>query len=448
MLLFSYLRNLKKSKYRNTSDADFEESKHPRAKGGANAGQFVKKGTSTGSPSFKSGEETEARKEDSKGKLLVAMRESIEKGETDKQIFEKFSKIFAEKGKTDPEFVKRRIKAFKSFVLKVMKKKGGEKPPPPKPEPDKPEPEKKKPEPEKKPEAGKRKGSDIRTEFLEKSKKVKEEIDTFSHSLYSLQDSIKTIRDKIFDSWKRLSEEEKKNVSYVSMMNENSEYQELNNKESEMQTTRRKMFEKRDKIIHDVLRQPPENIHKKVDVNANDRGNERWTLDNINKLNQFIHKDAFTSADGHILEKVHVNINISYKVKRGNFVPNVYKGSWYVGKINMSNKSERVLYHEFGHQLEHSNPEIRRACQQFLFDRTRGESSQQLSKVSGRHYNKHEMTKKDKFFDAYVGKQYGSGDTEVLSMGLAEIMDNPVTFAEKDPEHFDLICDILQGNIK
>jgi hypothetical protein len=57
----------------------------------------------------------------------------------------------------------------------------------------------------------------------------------------------------------------------------------------------------------------------------------------------------------------------------------------------------------------------------------------------GRGYNKSEKTRRDKFLDPYMGKDYGRTATEILSMGLEMFYADPVQLAENDPDYFDFI---------
>ena len=57
-----------------------------------------------------------------------------------------------------------------------------------------------------------------------------------------------------------------------------------------------------------------------------------------------------------------------------------------------------------------------------------------------------EKVYEDDFLDPYVGKVYEmTGDTEIISMGMQWMYNDPVGFHEKDPDHFDLILRILKG---
>jgi len=39
---------------------------------------------------------------------------------------------------------------------------------------------------------------------------------------------------------------------------------------------------------------------------------------------------------------------------------------------------------------------------------------------------------------------YGSGHTEIISMGIERFILDPLGFAQKDPQYFDFMMDILQ----
>ena len=53
----------------------------------------------------------------------------------------------------------------------------------------------------------------------------------------------------------------------------------------------------------------------------------------------------------------------------------------------------------------------------------------------------------DRYFDKnsayYVGKEYDSG-SEILSMGMQALFDDPVNFMEKDPEYAQFVLSIMQ----
>ena len=44
-----------------------------------------------------------------------------------------------------------------------------------------------------------------------------------------------------------------------------------------------------------------------------------------------------------------------------------------------------------------------------------------------------------------MAKTYDDDPRELLSMGLHMLSENPLVFAKRDPEYFDLIVQILRG---
>jgi hypothetical protein len=105
-----------------------------------------------------------------------------------------------------------------------------------------------------------------------------------------------------------------------------------------------------------------------------------------------------------------------------------------------------VTFHEYGHFIEDANSEIGKAVNAFLDDRTKLDKTEPLRDIyKNQDYRIEEVAKKDKFIDAYIGKQYSDGSTEVLSMGMQYMIEMPVEFAKKDPEMFDLIFKAMRG---
>ena len=160
---------------------------------------------------------------------------------------------------------------------------------------------------------------------------------------------------------------------------------------------------------------------------------------------------------------------------------------WTEGKDGMilmdKGGSATVMAHELGHLIEDSVAGMREACARVLSYRTRGEKAQQLNKVfpnSG--FDDWEVGKKDKFDEVwkrfvrrhnygnqsdrrltpsdltnldretnrkafYTGKEYKNA-SEILSMGLQLLYEDPVTFARYDREFFKFIVGILRGDLR
>lgn len=108
--------------------------------------------------------------------------------------------------------------------------------------------------------------------------------------------------------------------------------------------------------------------------------------------------------------------------------------------------SARTVMHELGHALE-TNYRVHEAARGFLYHRVGDEEA----KPMGEGYEAYEVGRDDKFGDAfgpsarYVGKHYKSEDTEVVSMGLEKLFDDPVNFARYDPEYFKFVVGVLDG---
>lgn len=70
-----------------------------------------------------------------------------------------------------------------------------------------------------------------------------------------------------------------------------------------------------------------------------------------------------------------------------------------------------------------------------------------MSDITGnRNYKASEMAKPDDFDSPYTGRIYKrSGDTEIISMGLEQMFNNPAKFARDDPDYFDFIFTTLEN---
>lgn len=114
---------------------------------------------------------------------------------------------------------------------------------------------------------------------------------------------------------------------------------------------------------------------------------------------------------------------------------------------------ERTTIHEMGHWIEDAHPEILAKSTEFLLKRVAGEKVERLSTLTGNAAYGFEGTRKDKFFNPYVGKVYGSETvpdaTEILSMGLENVFyrtkDDRMGSGiwGRDPEHADYVLGLL-----
>lgn len=108
----------------------------------------------------------------------------------------------------------------------------------------------------------------------------------------------------------------------------------------------------------------------------------------------------------------------------------------------------KVYLHEMAHYIEDNNPQVEALCREFLKQRTAGDKPKKLKTLfKHSNYDEDEWTKEDNFPDPYCGKIYSRG-SEILSMGIEMIVDNPFDFYRKDPGYFGLIVSILKGDIE
>jgi hypothetical protein len=108
------------------------------------------------------------------------------------------------------------------------------------------------------------------------------------------------------------------------------------------------------------------------------------------------------------------------------------------------NGSVSSAVHEIAHAIELNDYELRQSIQRFYARRTIGEDPEPL----GGWYRDDEVTRPDKWADRYMGKAYPDSETtELLSMGLEWLYEKPRYFAMRDPEMFDFIVRLVQGEI-
>lgn len=125
-------------------------------------------------------------------------------------------------------------------------------------------------------------------------------------------------------------------------------------------------------------------------------------------------------------------------------------------RLDAKDRGTSTVVHEVGHWLENNVPGANKAVRDFLNRRVGKEEYTSLAKLfPSYNYDAHEMGRKDNFGKLwgedssrayYAGKSYGDKDTEILSMGLDTLYDDPVGFAKKDPEYFELIVGVLEGS--
>lgn len=114
----------------------------------------------------------------------------------------------------------------------------------------------------------------------------------------------------------------------------------------------------------------------------------------------------------------------------------------------------KVFVHELGHHLEKDLRDVQQMANEFLEMRLArsGTKNVKMADVCPEcGYRDDEIGNEDDFRKLfgdnapYVGKRYSDGSTEVISMGLEKLYEDPIKFAETDPEYFDFIVGVLRG---
>jgi hypothetical protein len=119
--------------------------------------------------------------------------------------------------------------------------------------------------------------------------------------------------------------------------------------------------------------------------------------------------------------------------------------------VHISRKeSETTIIHETAHGLEHINTDVLDSAVSFWNHRTKGEKLETLKKLTGINYRSSEKGKRDKFFNAYDGKEpYRANNkiyaTEIIARGIEYYWSDPVKMAVEQPEYFDFMYRVLRG---
>lgn len=120
------------------------------------------------------------------------------------------------------------------------------------------------------------------------------------------------------------------------------------------------------------------------------------------------------------------------------------------GWINLDpTDTTAVAVHELGHRIELLANQDQIKVQRFLHDRIGDELPQRmLDYFPTRGYHESEVAYKDRFDHPYTGKVYGDFEvTEVVSMGVQYLYDDPVGFANRDPEYFDFVVSYMRRKV-
>ena len=126
------------------------------------------------------------------------------------------------------------------------------------------------------------------------------------------------------------------------------------------------------------------------------------------------------------------------------------QGSYYQnGKVSMqSGAADSVLAHEIVHDLEIKNASILRKTERFLEKRAAGQPVKDLGDLRKSRLYKgikvYEDEWEKKGGSHYTGRLYAWDGTEILSTAVERLFNNPIAFAEQDPEFFEFVLSIFQ----
>lgn len=131
--------------------------------------------------------------------------------------------------------------------------------------------------------------------------------------------------------------------------------------------------------------------------------------------------------------------------ERSNHMAGANNEESYIHLNNGDHLFNRVLIHEVGHALEYQYNNISDNCARFYKYRTEGGEDRPLKEVNS-SYEEDEVYIPDEFTDPYCGKNYHAyGHSELMSMGLQKLFQDPGKFAMEDGEYFDMVITSLYG---
>ena len=103
------------------------------------------------------------------------------------------------------------------------------------------------------------------------------------------------------------------------------------------------------------------------------------------------------------------------------------------------------------------SPQVARAAEKLLQNRCGNETPRKMIDIApDSDYKDHEMGREDDFYKtfgshnyaAYTGSVRTHSNTEILSMGLQLLYNDPAGFAKRDPEYFKFTVGVIHGKVK
>lgn len=123
--------------------------------------------------------------------------------------------------------------------------------------------------------------------------------------------------------------------------------------------------------------------------------------------------------------------------------------SYAIGALNRvflaTNDGPEIVVHELAHVLETQGGKLDEVLRYFD-KRTAGDSWESLRALTGNQgFADSERTKKDKWIEPYMGADYQRKATELLSLGLQRMYQDPISLAEQDSDLFGFLYNLLRG---
>ena len=131
------------------------------------------------------------------------------------------------------------------------------------------------------------------------------------------------------------------------------------------------------------------------------------------------------------------------------------------GEVHLwAGADKNTAAHEIMHAIEQQNPDVLKASAEFLFNRSAGEKAIKLRILTGdSRYESHEVAFKDRWVErygrVYAGKVYSYFPnassptqvraTEILTIGIERLMDDPLEFYQHDRDWFDFLIKTIRN---
>lgn len=150
------------------------------------------------------------------------------------------------------------------------------------------------------------------------------------------------------------------------------------------------------------------------------------------------------------LQKITANLEMKVDVRQS-----LDRASGGPGRIAIERGSDiGVIIHELGHNVEYKGGAALRAKRLAFFEsRTQGDKVELLRELfPTANYGRNEKIKRDKWIEPYMGAIYDDDSpnkaaSEIISMGVQMLYENPLELIQKDPEYFDFLIGYLRGEL-